>query len=336
MHLRSTSEPWESNPTSTFHATSIPNRSHFPTRNIGSTVPPLTKHQSLGSSNTHYKWITSQSFHSAGEVQSPELFIGPNSCNRELSPVRWCDREVDGVYLGKSGWVQVQQRSLDENKRTNMMSNISLTSSLNTAKRTTVKLSDYHFNSEPAKYSDRPAYLSFQSLDIDSTKIPSPPLAEPESLSPPSVTPIISPPPAFQDKNKSPVKSRTFFGGKTPFLPRSNAIEDSDASPPPTPPLVKWRPSPTTTVTMRKSKTAPAPPVIQKPPRTFNRMPQTKSLEDTTANRRTQFVQHYRGSSSSSSSSMGFRSLDSTFNRPGNIMFLLITVELKTLLRQKT
>lgn len=282
----------------------------------------MTKHQSLGSNSTHYKWINSQSFHSAGEVKSPELFIGLNSCNRELSPVRWCDREVDGVYLGKSGWVQVQQRSLDENKRSNLISSMSMGSSGHSTKRTPVKLSDYHFNSEPATHSDRPSYLSFQSLDMNSTKIPSPPLAEPESLSPPSVTPIISPPPAFQDKNKSPVKSRTFFGGKTPFLPRSNAIEDSDASPPLTPPPpVKWRPSPTSTSQFRKAKIPPTPaPSVQKPPRSFNRMPQTKSLEDTTANRRSLFIQHYRGSSSSSSSSMGFRSLDSTFNRPGNIM----------------
>lgn len=285
-------------------------------------MPPLTKHQSLGSSsNTQYKWITSQSFHSAGEVKSPELFIGPNNCNRELSPVRWCDREVDGVYLGKSGWVQVQQRSLDENKQTNLINNISLASSLLTTKRTPVKLSDYHFNSEPSKYSnDRPSYLSFHSGDIDSKTIPSPPLVEQESFSPPSVTPIISPPPAFQDTKKSPVKSRTFFGGKTPFLPRSNAIEDSDASPPITPPPLKWKPAPPINPQFRRPKLAPAHPINDRPPRTIIRMPQTKSLEDTTANRRSQFLQHYRGSSSSSSSSMGFRSLDSTFNRPGNIM----------------
>lgn len=275
----------------------------------------------MGNSNTQYKWITSQSFHSAGEVKSPELFIGTNNSNRELSPVRWCDREVDGVYLGKSGWVQVQQRSLDENKRSSLISNISLTSSLQSSKRPQGKLSDYHFNSEPAKYStDRPSYLSFQCQDSESKEIPSPPLVEPESLSPPSVTPIISPPPAFQDENKSPVKTRTFFGGKIPFLPRSNAIEDSDASPPTTPPPEKWKLSPPTTSQFRKPRTTLAPAVIEKPPRTFPRMPQTKSLEDTTAHRRSQFLQHYRGSSSSSSSSMGFRSLDSTFNRPGSIM----------------
>lgn len=228
---------------------------------------------------------------------------------------------MDGVYLGKSGWVQVQQRSLDENRRGNIISNISLTSSLQSTKRTPVKLADYHFHSEPSKYSmDRPSYLSFQGRNIDSQDIPSPPLVEPESLSPPSVTPIISPPPAFQDKTKSPVKTRTFFGGKTPFLPRSNAIEDSDASPPPTPPLMKWKPSAPTTAQFRKPKLVPTPSTVEKAPRTFVRMPQTKSLEDTTAHRRSQFLQHYRGSSSSSSSSMGFRSLDSTFNRPGNIM----------------
>jgi hypothetical protein len=32
---------------------------------------------------------------------------GNTNTNREMSPVRWCDEEVAGVYLGRSGWVQV-------------------------------------------------------------------------------------------------------------------------------------------------------------------------------------------------------------------------------------
>ncbi|KAJ8934091.1 hypothetical protein NQ314_013600 [Rhamnusium bicolor] len=285
LHLRSTSEPWETSPTSAYPMTTgTSSRSYFINRSVGSNIPPLTKHQSLGSASQSYKWTNSPSFHSGGE---------------------------DGF--------QVQQRSLDENKRAGYTSNMSTTSSLQSARRTNIKLSDYHCNSEPGKYPSepqRPAYLSLQARDFE-RKTPSP-LPAPDS--PPSVTPIISPPPAFQDRNnKSLSKSRTFFG-KTPFLPRSNAIEDSDASPPPSPPPLKWKSAVQSASQMRKTKTMTTSPATEKPPRTFNRIPQTKSLEDTTATRRTQFIQHYGGSSSSSSSSMGFRSLDSNFNRPGNIM----------------
>ncbi|CAH1176312.1 unnamed protein product [Phaedon cochleariae] len=311
LHLRSTSEPWETTPSPAYQQTSTPSaRSYLINRS--SNIPPLTKHQSLGSTNTRdYKWQNSPSFHSGGEVNSPDMFVGAGNCNRELSPVRWCDREVDGVYLNKSGWVQVQQRSLDESKR---FSYTGKQSSLQ-AKRSQVKLSDYHFNSEPssAYVSDRPAYLSLQSRDYDrKAASPSPPH---ESFSSPSVTPIISPPPAFQDKNRSFSKTRTFFG-KTPFLPRSDAIVDSDASPPPSP---QWKSS-VQSSQIRKPKVTTPSPITEKPLRNVARMPQTKSLEDTTANRRSQFSQHYKGSSSSSSSSMGFRSLDSNFNRPGIIM----------------
>lgn len=201
--------------------------------------------------------------------------------------------KVDGVYLGRSGWVQVQQRSLDDNRRATYLQKARTTSLQQQPappRRTTINLSDYRFNSEPGK-GDRPAYLSLPVRDIAT---PSP--APEEEFSPPSVTPIISPPPAFQDHGSRLTKSRTFFGGKTPFLPRSNAIEDSDASPPitPTPPT-----PPQPSQTKRKIMTCPVTvtippgrkpkvisPAVEKPPRAFNRMPQTKSLEDTTATRR--------------------------------------------------
>lgn len=251
-------------------------------------------------------------------MNSTDLFL-TGTCNRELSPVRWCDREVDGVYLGRSGWVQVQQRSLDENRRVNYTSsNKTTTSSLQPSRRTGIKLAHYHCNSEPGKFPEnirmpepqRPLYLSLQTKDfVQKSKTPSPrPI--PESFSPPSITPIISPPPAFQDKtDKSPVRTRTFFG-KAPFLPRSNAIEDSDASPPLSP--IETR-KPIQTSPNRKPKTLSSPVVEQQPlkPPLHSRLPQTKSLENTSSVRRTQFTQRYGDSSSSSSSSMGFRSLDS-------------------------
>lgn len=275
----------------------------------------LTKHQSLGANTTSQnKWSTYAGFHSGEEVNSTDLFLtGP--CNRELSPVRWCDREVDGVYLGRSGWVQVQQRSLDENRRTNYVSNN--TSSLQSSRRTGIKLAQYHCNSEPGKFPEpqRPLYLSLQPGGFEQkSKTPSPRVI-PESFSPPSVTPIISPPPAFQDKNdKSPVRTRTFFG-KAPFLPRSNAIEDSDASPP-TSPIQTRKPIQTSPSTInRKPKTLSSPLVEQQPRPLHSRLPQTKSLENTSSTRRTQFTQRYGDSSSSSSSSMGFRSLDSCVTR---------------------
>ncbi|RZC34253.1 hypothetical protein BDFB_007275 [Asbolus verrucosus] len=306
LHLRSTSEPWEATPPSVYTTASVTTRAYPPK----TTVPTLTKHSSLGGP---YRWTNSSNFHSGGEVNSAELFVGGN-VNRELSPVRWCDREVDGVYLGRSGWVQVQQRSLDENRRSNYAA-----SSLQTVRR---KLADYHSSkSEPGKIPEvakapetapRPAYLSLQARDFErKAKTPSP---QPDNLSPPSVTPIISPPPAFQDKNKKTVtKSKTFFG-KTPFLPRSNAIVDSDEiSPPPSPKPVKYKSSSMPTQS-RKINTIISVPVPEL--KSYGRIPQTKSLEDTTAIRRSLFLQRHGESSSSSSSSMGFRSLDSCMNRP--------------------
>ncbi|KAF7265628.1 hypothetical protein GWI33_020969 [Rhynchophorus ferrugineus] len=349
LHLRSTSEPWEKETVPNYSSAA---RSYFASSrsttaaSAPSAAPPLTKHQSLGSSTSSsatHKWTTSPSFHSGSEVNSPGIFTFSGSCNRELSPVRWCDREVDGVYLGKSGWVQVQQRSLDDNRRASY--SINLAKSLQ-SNRTGIKLANYHFSSEPNKSSSfsrtssvdprlesrpeprsdpqpdthRPAYLVLQNREYDrKIKTPSP-LPESGSFSPPSITPIISPPPAFQDKTKSPVKSRAFFG-KTPFLPRSNAIEDSDNSPPRSPPIVsQWKTTAPNAPTLPKPKPViKTSPGIEKPPRATKKVPQAKSLEETTASRRMQFKQKY-GSSSSSSSSMGFRSLDSCLNRTSSVM----------------
>lgn len=329
LHLRSTSEPWETSPTSAFVVSTGSSRSSYSTgRTTTSISSSLTKQQSL---NAQYnKWSNTgggggisggnAGFHSGGEVNSTEIFLG-GSCSREISPVRWCDREVDGVYLGKSGWVQVQQRSLDENRRSNYNANVSHLSSSST-RRPGIKLSDYHFNSEPERKCidmnrisepQRPIYLPIQSREYENreyerkTKTPSP-RNVPQSFSPPNVTPIISPPPAFQDKTS---KSRTFFG-KAPFLPRSDAIVDSDASPDTSPKPIR---KPIVTPIHRKPK-LPTPSPSTEQHRTYPRIPQTKSLEDTTSNRRNQFLQKYGESSSSSSSSMGFRSLDSYVARP--------------------
>lgn len=229
--------------------------------------------------------------------------------------MRWCDREVDGVYLGRSGWVQVQQRSLDECRRGSYANNPRPpTSSLELSRRTGIKLAHHHCNSEPEKRTDlqqRPGFLPIRVPDRESRSVSPTPVA---STSPPYVTPIISPPPAFQDRkgNVSSPKSRSFFS-KAPFLPRSDAIIDSDIISPPPSPARGLLPTP-------KLKNTPSPASAPESNAfSSSRIPQTKSLEDTTTNsnnKRYKFLQRHAESSSSSSSSMGFRSLDSCVNRP--------------------
>ncbi|KAL1491966.1 hypothetical protein ABEB36_012477 [Hypothenemus hampei] len=333
LHFRGVSESWDKGPTPAVpFSTSA--RSHFvnsrcttTTTNSSSTVPAsgpaLMKQQSLFGSTTQ-KWTNSPSFHSGSEVNSPGIFTFTGNCHRELSPVRWCDREVDGVYLGKSGWVQVQQRSLDDRKANY---SVNFAKSLQ-SRRTGLKLANHHYYSEPSKSLDissrtksmdvpspieRPAVLHLSSRVY---KAPSP---LPDSESPPSVTPIISPPPAFQDKTKSPLKKSRSFFGRTPFLPRANAIEDSDNSPPVSP-REKWiSTAPNAPILSKPKSIIKTSPGVEKPPRAFKKVPQTKSLEDSTVSRRMQFKHQY-GSSSSSSSSMGFRSLDSCLNRSNSVM----------------
>lgn len=327
LHLRSTSEPWETSPTSAFPPSgSGSSRSYSGVRGV-----VLTKHQSLGSGSngsTNQARKEEGTFFSGSRINSQELFVS-GMCSRELSPVRWCDQEVDGVYLGRSGWVQVQQRSLDENRRTSYNSSMKpTTSSLPQSRRPGIKLADYHCNSEPGKCPEvnrslelqRPAYLPLKTRDIEYASTTPSPHSIPESFSPPPITPIISPPPAFQDRIKS--RARTVYG-KPPFLPRSDAIVDSDIiSPPatPPPPPINWTTLPETRQgsgisLARKTKLTPSP-VSGHSYRQHSRIPQTKSLEEATTNRRSQFVQRYKESSSSSSSSLGFRSLDSCVSRP--------------------
>ncbi|XP_049771952.1 LOW QUALITY PROTEIN: uncharacterized protein LOC126152249 [Schistocerca cancellata] len=274
------------------------------------------------------------------------------SCSRELSPVRWCDREVDGVYLGRSGWVQVQQRSLDESRRAGYGAGLPPVPAAATTvaavpavatlpRRPTVRLADYHCNSEPGKCPVRPAYLPL-AAGFQPPAPPSPPSPPPHRqdgvgpslpMSPPSITPIISPPPAFQDttqRYQTAPRLRSGGGGssKTPFLPRSNAlvVENEMASPPPSPPPPQlplplpsgWSTLPAG-VGLRARRLTPSP--VGTPAgagAAAARLPQTKSLEDTSASaaagglqRRSQFHQKRDSSSTSSSSSFGFRSLDS-------------------------
>lgn len=156
-----------------------------------------------------------------------------NSSGRELSPVRWCDREVDGVYLGRSGWVQVQQRSFDDSRKepnkNGMVSTLP----------TRIKISPS--DSSGKKEQRRPGYLPIPSDKISHReyyKTPSP-LHTLEATSPPTITPIISPPPAFKDSGIESDLRRTshrrLVYGKPPHLFRSRAIVDSQ-SPPVSPP----------------------------------------------------------------------------------------------------
>ncbi|KAK0164355.1 hypothetical protein PV328_002993 [Microctonus aethiopoides] len=335
------------------------------TSNTSGTSTTIVNSSSMQSSrnNHHHRRQDNQnrrrdatnSFLTGSGGTSGELFVSGN-CSRELSPVRWCDREVDGVYLGRSGWVQVQQRSLDENRKTNYESNSQVnqanscggvsgvSGTIPLPRRATVKLADYHCsNSEPGKYPDyvrsltldshRPDFLKLHSADYEPpSECVSPPHSIPESFSPPSITPIISPPPAFQDvtRRMSSRSSRSMISHGKAFLPRSNAIIDSDViSPPLSPSLnINWANSSSMS---RKSglpvKPRPRRPIV--PQVSGNtailqqrqdistkqyRLASAKSLEDQSSTRRSQFAQRYRESSSSSSSSMGFRSLDSCVN----------------------
>ncbi|XP_043497197.1 serine-rich adhesin for platelets-like [Polistes fuscatus] len=375
VHLCNTSDPWEvgsqgsaysvssnksqistrgksSSTTTTSTTTGGSNRGSY-TR--GSSIPSLKRHDTTSStsslkqhrqdshgqvsSNSRRREAATSAFLSGSTGTSGELFIGGN-CSRELSPVRWCDREVDGVYLGRSGWVQVQQRSLDENRRINYESSLSSTAAgnLSLPRRAAIKLADYHCsNSEPGKCpqdfssrldSQRPDYLALHGQDYEScgNSACTSPRSIPESFSPPSITPIISPPPAFQDvvakrSSSRHLASRSNYG-KAPFLPRSNAIDTDLISPPPSPPQTNWSSLPSSS---RKSANAPsrrrqnattlASNTQQQQQQQHYRMAQAKSLEDQSSSRRYQFVQRYLESSSSSSSSMGFRSLDSCVTR---------------------
>lgn len=85
LHLRSTSEPWETNTNPTYSTTSSYSTKNYFTRGTASSLPPLTKHQSLSGPSAAYKWHNSPSFHNTAEVNTPEMFVG--NVKRELSPV---------------------------------------------------------------------------------------------------------------------------------------------------------------------------------------------------------------------------------------------------------
>lgn len=323
LHLRSTSEPWEMN---TYAGSTTKSRNTVMMSSGGG-----GKYSGGGGS--------SRGNNTRRETSStvvPSLIVGASvggTCTRELSPVRWCDREVDGVFLGRSGWVQVQQRSLDENRRANYAPAKPPISGASSpvSGPTRIKMSEYHCSkSEPGKLPEsvqqRPGFLQLPSREDTGRRreIISPSsldLEREDPMTPPPVTPIISPPPAFQDTNRkfsnaTNPRSRT-VAGKPPFLARSNAVE---VSPPPSPPPpVPWatlptqRISPSSNAPSRPRRLTPSP--VSTPQQ--HTLPSTKSLEDPSGTRRTQFQKY--DSSSSSSSSFGFRSLDSNMSR-GSIM----------------
>lgn len=307
LHLRSTSEPWETNPSKGYSATT------------GRTTSRSSA--MMGGNSNRFPGKTSSLRREP--VQSQGSLTVSGSCSRELSPVRWCDREVDGVYLGRSGWVQVQQRSLDDNRR------VSYTppkppAAVNTTHNmpTRLKMSDFHSRSEPGKFppvedvpQQRPGFLPLPSEQRRTREKHSPSsldLHHEEPITPPPITPIISPPPAFQDSNNRFLTTTTLVRrpARSPILTRANAVE---SSPPPSPPAtLNWsstlpqKISPMSSVPMRPRRLTPSP--VSTPQQ--HGIPQTKSLEDTTGVQRRTVFQKY-DSSSSSSSSFGFRSLDS-------------------------
>lgn len=306
LHLRGPSDPWDP-PITTFADAggSLRTAPKMSLRNSCATYQNDLDTKMAGSlsMNNRKHDSNSVSLFVASGVNHP---VNVNSANRELSPVRWCDREVDGVYLGRSGWVQVQQRSLDDSKNCKPIA---------ATLPNRIKLSQYHYNSEPGEHTGdvrkdrpRPDYLP---LPLDgsrarvSQKTPSPLLQEYDSLSPPSTTPIISPPPAFQDQGlDSNYKTRN-LSGKPPFLARSKAIVDCESPPDSTP--NKWN-------SWRLKKLTPSPASSQQH---ILLNSQTKSLEDNVpyGTRRNQFQRFAESSTSSSSSSFGFRSLDGSVGR---------------------
>lgn len=210
--------------------------------------------------------------------------IQDRGCCRELSPVRWCDKEVDGVYLGKSGWVQVQQRSLDDNL--SLDSGINAAKYSNTSAKERKSISKMYTIDNPPK---RPVYLKLSAEEKRRD------LHE-DMSSPPPITPIISPPPAFQDATLPRPSPKT-----SKALARCNAVENT---PPQSPSMRRnyYNLSVTPVATIKRMSPSP----ITSPQA---KILQTRSLEESTRHRRAQFQQKH-DSSSSSSSSFGFRSLD--------------------------
>lgn len=267
LHLRSASEPWE---VKSSVYTTPNNYNHY------------NNYVAERGAGTNFR----SSLQRGSLSRDPSLNV--EQCTRELSPVRWCDREVDGVFLGRSGWVQVQQSSMERHE----------TTTTTRPHVTRIKMADYHSKSEPGKLEpphQRPGYLPLPGTTVrrGRTSPSSLDLTREEPITPPPPTPIISPPPAFQD-----TKYRVSPRRAGPTLFRSNAIE---ISPPPSPP--KFRLSPNT----HQQVQPPSRRRMTPSPVSYH----TKSLEDHSGRRH---LYQKKDSSSSSSSSFGFHSLDSALN----------------------
>ncbi|XP_071451459.1 mucin-19-like [Hetaerina americana] len=195
---------------------------------------------------------------------------------RDLSPVRWSDKHAQGVFLGRSGWVQVrrepQWRSLEAEPVTDAYFDASPTEENGRI------LGRHHLGGIPGSGQQtppdagdanngrrRPATLRIPPRELRRClSTPPPELLEPSSpthggiLSPsdplhPLNTPIISPPPAFQDSTTATAAATKVRSHRRPPLPRSNAITSDGSSPPPPPapdspppPRINWSTLPTT------------------------------------------------------------------------------------------
>ncbi|XP_046397730.1 uncharacterized protein LOC124164449 [Ischnura elegans] len=191
---------------------------------------------------------------------------------RDLSPVRWSDKHAQGVFLGRSGWVQVRRephwRSLEAEPVTDSYFDCSPTDE---NARLIERLSGLTGQNSGGDNGDsngrrRPATLRIPPRELRRClSTPPPELLEPSSpthggiMSPsdplhPLNTPIISPPPAFQDSNTAAAEAPRVRSHRRPPLPRSNAITSDGSSPPPPPapdspppPRINWSTLPTTT-----------------------------------------------------------------------------------------
>lgn len=119
-------------------------------------------------------------YHNANE--KPKYLFGErNKYQKSL-------KSNDEIYLNKSGWVQVNQRkphssnnALQKYNNSNTTSKLEALISRNEIRRIKCTI-DPHLS---AMLNERPGFLPIKQYD--------------ESESPPTITPIISPPPAFQD-----------------------------------------------------------------------------------------------------------------------------------------
>ncbi|XP_066585015.1 uncharacterized protein RhoGEF3 isoform X2 [Prorops nasuta] len=366
LHLRGASDPWEVGSQSSAYSigsnksqSSIRGKTAGNSRGSytrGSSIPSLkrpelTSTASVTSSLRQHKQHKQQDSH--GQVSSLRRRDTGNSsisgnggttgdryargsCNRDLSPVRWGDGEVLGVYLNRSGWVQVQQRSLDDRRTSNYEPDVTnaptTAGTLPLPRRVPVKLAEYHCsNSEPGNGpqdfsrldGQRPDFLALRGQDYESmggshTYSYTKSRNIPESFSPPSITPIISPPPAFQDDQgrKSLPLRHTSRRDYSKCLMRTNAIDSDVTNLSSSPGQISWSSLPSSVrkssnVIMNRQRRQALPNTQQQQ----YRAAQAKSVEDQSSSRRTQFAQRHIESSSSSSSSLGVRSLDSCVNR---------------------